>query len=139
MSPVTPTTTPPSEAPARLSTLLLVGITTAAATFTILVVGGSGSIEILPVRVAYDVMAAVALIIWLVVAAVRPSWRPASVLLPAIAAILLAFTISAITSTLPRISIEMLGYAILLVLLYLLLVATGAAPRRSASTWAVSP
>lgn len=107
----------------RLSTTLLILATTTGATFTILLAGGSGSLEALPVRVIYDAMAAMALIPWLVVAAFRPGWWPSSRLTPVIMVCLAVFAVSTVTSRVPRLSAEMLGYAVLLAELYLLLVA----------------
>ena len=107
----------------RLSTTLLIFATTTGVTFTILLAGGSGSLEALPVRIIYDAMAAIAILPWLAVAVFRPYWRPSSRLAPAILACLAAFAISTATSRYPRLSVEMLGYAVLLALLYLLTVA----------------
>jgi len=108
---------------ARLSTLLLVLATTAGATFTILIAPGSGSFEVQLLRVVYDGMAAVTLLPWLAIAALRPAWRPRSHLLPALALVIAVFGVSAATSRVPRLSFEMFVYAILLVEVYLLLVA----------------
>lgn len=105
----------------RLSTLLLIIGTTAGATFTILVAGGAGP-QSLVVRIVYDAMAAIVLIPWLVVAFFRPDWRPASQLMPALLVILAVFAVSTVTSRVPRLSLEMLGYVFLLVGVYLLLV-----------------
>jgi O-antigen ligase/tetratricopeptide (TPR) repeat protein len=106
----------------RLGTTLLVVVSTIGVMFTILLAGGSGLLESLSVRVAYLAMAGAALIPWLIVAIVRPSWRPASRIAPAILACLVAFGVSTVTSTHPRLSLESLAYAVLLAELYLLLV-----------------
>ena len=106
----------------RAARLALVLATTVGATFTVLVAGGSGSLEALPIRTIYIGMAALALIPWLVGAIFRPSWHPSSRLAPGIVAILVAYVIATITSRNPRLSVEMLGYAVLLMLVYLLLV-----------------
>ena len=68
-------------------------------------------------------MAVVAIVSWLLVAAFRRDWLPSSRLVPAIAACLAAFAIATVTSRIPRLSAEMLAYAVLLAELYLLLVA----------------
>lgn len=115
--------------PERLATLGLVAATTAAATFAVLIAGGSGSLESSQVRLAYDLMATLALVPWLVVAALRPAWWPSSRLWPAIVVCLAVFAVSAITSRVPRLSAEMVGYAVLLAELYLLLVALMRRPR----------
>jgi len=113
----------PSTRAGRFATALLIVVITAGAMFTILLAGGSGLLGLLEVREIYDAMAALALIPWLLIAVLRPAWRPASRLAPAIVACLVAFALSTITSQQPRLSIEMLGYSILLAELYLLLVA----------------
>ncbi len=107
----------------RLPTTLMVLVTTIGATVTVLVAGGSGPLELHRIRLTYDLMAALALIPWLILAVFRPGWRPSSRLAPAIVACLAVFTVSTVTSREPRLSVEMLGYAILLAELYLLLVA----------------
>lgn len=107
----------------RLSRTLLVFATTAGATFTVLIAGGSGTLDVGAIRLVYVLMAAVALVPWLAIAVVRPSWRPSSRLAPALATCVAVFAISTVTSRFPRLSIEMLGYAILLSEVYLLLVA----------------
>lgn len=107
----------------RASDLALILATTAGATYAILIAPGSGSFEVQPLRVVYDAMAAVALLPWLAISVVRPAWRPSSQLLPALVLVIAVFGISSLTSRVPRLSVEMLGYAILLVEVYLLLVA----------------
>lgn len=107
----------------RLPTLLLVLATTAGATYTILIAAGSGSLDVPALRLVYDAMAAAALLPWLVISVVRPDWRPRSQLLPAIGLVIVVFAISSATSRVPRLSFEMLGYAVLLAEVYLLLVA----------------
>ncbi len=106
--------------PDRVARLVLVIATTTGATYTIVV---AGWFESLALRLVYDAMAAIALIPWLVLAVFRRDWRPSSRLIPAIIACLAAFAISSATSRVPRISVEMFGYAVLLAEVYLLLVA----------------
>jgi O-antigen ligase len=113
----------------RFATPLIVVSTGAAAMFTVLLAGGSGWFDFGVFRLIYDGMALVAIVPWLLVAAFRRDWLPASRLAPAIAACLAAFAIATITSRAPRLSVEMLGYAILLGELYLLLVALMRRPR----------
>ncbi|MDA8201719.1 MAG: O-antigen ligase family protein [Chloroflexi bacterium] len=108
--------------PGGPTTALIVMATTVAATFTMLFAGGSGSLENGLFRILYDLGAASALIIWLVMGAWRPGWLPSSSLLAAISAALAVFTVASVTSRVPRLSLEMLGYAVLLAGLYLLLV-----------------
>lgn len=107
---------------------LVVG-TTLGALFVVLIAGGSGSLESVGVRLVYDTVAALALVPWLAVATFRPGWLPSSRLWPAVVACLAAFAISTITSRAPRLSLEMLSYAVLLAELYLLLVVLMRRPR----------
>lgn len=107
----------------RLSAMLLIVVTTTGATFTLLVAGGSGTLDLQSVRLIFVLMAAVALIPWLAIGAVVPRWRPSSRLMPALLLCIAVFAISTVTSRVPRLSVEMLGYAVLLVEVYLLLVA----------------
>lgn len=79
-------------------------------------------------RVVSVVLAAVALATWGVVAVRRPSWRPRSAISPAFALPLAAFALTTLTSERPRVSVEYLGYAVVLVALYLLLRALMAHP-----------
>ncbi|MGE5290668.1 MAG: O-antigen ligase family protein [Micromonosporaceae bacterium] len=73
-------------------------------------------------RLAGDVIAAAVLLVWLVLAARDTTFLPSTRLMPAVVACLLAFCISTLASANVRLSAEMLGYAVLLVLLYMLLV-----------------
>lgn len=59
---------------------------------------------------------------WALAMRSNPAWRPRSVLLPAILASLASLAISTVFSRYPRISLEYLGYAVVLAALYLLLV-----------------
>ena len=59
---------------------------------------------------------------WAIVAWRRPDWRPRSVLLPAILACVASLAMSTAFSQHPRLSVEYLGYTIILAALYLLLV-----------------
>ena len=74
------------------------------------------------VRALSVVLAGMALGSWAIVARLDPAWRPRSVLLPAIVVCLASLAISTAFSRYPRISVEYLGYAVLLASLYLLLV-----------------
>ncbi|HXI45101.1 MAG TPA: O-antigen ligase family protein [Candidatus Acidoferrales bacterium] len=73
-------------------------------------------------RVATMVVSAALLGCWAAVAWRQPEWRPRSALWPAIVAVLVSLTVSTITSRSPRVSVEYLGYAVVLIALYLLLV-----------------
>lgn len=85
-------------------------------------VGGSWSGLYLPeLRLISVFLAAGGLAAWLVAAVRSPGWRPRSVLLPAILACLASLAVSTMTSRYPAISLEYLGYALVLTALYLLL------------------
>ncbi len=103
----------------RLATAGLVVATTLTAMFAVLVAGSYGLVEF---RLAYDGIVAAALVPWLVIAAFNRSWLPSSWLMTAIVACLAAFAVSTVTSRVPRLSLEMLGYAVLLAQLYLFVV-----------------
>jgi len=107
----------------RLLTSGLIAATSGGVAFTVLVAGGSGSLDFSVIRQIYIGMAGISILPWLAMAIVKPSWRPASSLAPAILVFLVVFAISTITSRFPRLSAEMLGYAVLLTELYLILVA----------------
>jgi O-antigen ligase len=113
----------------RMPLAFLIVATTLAATFAVIVAGGAASLEVFSVRVIYDVVAGLALIPWLLVSVFRPGWRPASRLMPAIVICLVVYGISTATSRNPRLSVEMLGYAVLLAGIYVLLVALMRRPR----------
>jgi O-antigen ligase/tetratricopeptide (TPR) repeat protein len=92
------------------------------ATYAALVGGGWLGIYSPELRITSMVLSGVGLAAWIVVATKRPSWRPRSVLLPAVVACLASLTVSTIFSDHPRVSLEYLGYAWILAALYLLLV-----------------
>jgi tetratricopeptide (TPR) repeat protein len=120
-----------SSAPlhARLSARMLVWIGIATAAIWLVVIGGGwlgiydSSLRIVTVSIAAIVLGG-----WAAVAWRRPVWRPRSVLMPAILACLGSLAISTAFSRVPRVSLEYLGYAILLAALYLLLVRLMATP-----------
>ena len=84
--------------------------------------GGWQGIYTSSLRLTSVALAAAALATWAVVARSHPEWRPRSALTPAIAVALTSLTVSTLLSRFPRISVEYLGYAIVLSALYLLLV-----------------
>jgi tetratricopeptide (TPR) repeat protein len=96
--------------------------------YLVFVGGGWQGIYTTTIRQVSVALAGLSLATWVATALLRPGWRPSSVLLPVIAACLGAFAISTVTSRYPRVSVEYLGYAILLAALYLLLVRLLAAP-----------
>src|SRR4051812_3273568 len=99
-----------------------------AAAWLVFVGGGWLGIYTTELRVITVSIAGLILLGWAVVAWRDPSWRPRSVLAPAIVACLGSMTISTIFSRVPRVSLEYFGYAILLAALYLLMVQLMARP-----------
>jgi tetratricopeptide (TPR) repeat protein len=81
-----------------------------------------------PYRVLTLILAIVGIVVWMVVAARNPEWRPRSALAPAFAAALLAFLLSTVMSRYPRFGFEYLAWSILLVALYLILQRLMASP-----------
>src|SRR5512143_3694741 len=101
--------------------LLWIGI--ASATVYLVLFGGSWyGIYVPSLRLLSIGLAAAALIVWAGIAFRTPRWRPRTNLLPAIVGALASLTIATVCSSVPRISAEYLGYSIILVALYLLLV-----------------
>jgi O-antigen ligase len=98
------------------------------AAYLVFIGGGWLGIYTAGLRIATVSLAAVVLGGWAFVAWRRPEWRPRSVLLPAILACLASLAISTAFSRVPRVSLEYLGYGILLAALYLLLVRLMADP-----------
>ena len=98
------------------------------ATYLIFAGGNWWGIYTPPLRIVTMACAAGLLGAWAVIAWRRPAWRPRSVMFPAVAACLASLAISTAFSRSPRISLEYLGYAIVLAALYLLLVRLFADP-----------
>ncbi|HYK94607.1 MAG TPA: O-antigen ligase family protein [Candidatus Dormibacteraeota bacterium] len=98
------------------------------ATYLIFIGGSWSGIYSAPLRIITMSLAAATLLVWVLVAWKRPAWRPRSVLWPAILASLASLAISTVFSRVPRVSLEYLGYAIVLAALYLLLVRLFADP-----------
>src|SRR5205085_5025173 len=83
-----------------------------------LLVGGAWlGIYTAQLRVVTMFVTAVLLGAWTLVAIRSPSWRPRSALWPAMVAVLASMTISTITSRVQRVSLEYLGYAVVLIAL----------------------
>lgn len=99
-----------------------------AAAWLVFVGGGWLGIYTTELRDITVSIAGLILLGWAIVAWRDPSWRPRSVMAPAIVACLGSMTISTIFSRVPRVSLEYLGYAILLAALYLLMVRLLASP-----------
>jgi tetratricopeptide (TPR) repeat protein len=96
--------------------------------YLVFIGGGWWGIYLPTLRIITLVVAAIAFAAWAIVAARDPAWRPRSNLWPAIAAVLGSMAVSTLFSTDQRISAEYLGYAVLLVAAYLLLVRLFAHP-----------
>jgi len=92
------------------------------AVYLIYIGGGWWGIYSPYLRIATMLLAATTLGAWAVVASRDPAWRPRSVMWPSIVAVLGAMAISTVFSRVPRVSLEYLGYTVVLVPLYLLLV-----------------
>lgn len=90
----------------------------------IVVAGGGGSAgTLVPVfRLITQVILALAIGIWVVVAWRMPQYRPATTMWPVVIAVILGFAIATVGSWNLRLSIEFLAYSVLLMTLYLLLV-----------------
>ena len=80
-------------------------------------------------RILSLAIVAIGLATWLVAAYWRPEWRPATAIWPAALALpLAALTMATLSSRFPRLGLEFLAWAVLLVALYLLLVRVLATP-----------
>jgi len=90
--------------------------------YLVFIGGGWSGIYMPAIRLTSVILAGLVLAIWAVLFLRRPSLRPRSNLMPAIAASLGSFAISTMFSRFPGVSLEYLGYAIVLASLYLLLV-----------------
>jgi tetratricopeptide (TPR) repeat protein len=94
----------------------------ALATYLVFIGGGWLGIYTPELRIATMLGAAALLAGWWLAARRSAFWRPQSALLPAIFAALASLAISTLFSRVPRVSLEYLGYAVVLAALYLLLV-----------------
>ena len=111
------------QARRRSDPKLLVWFAMVLALVYFVVLGGSWfGIYFSPLRITSVSLAAVAIASWIFVARRSHSWRPSSFLMPAIGAALGSLAISTVFSRSPRISLEYLGYSIVLAALYLLFV-----------------
>ena len=92
-------------------------------------IGGGAAATLDPrLRMSSQVLIGAVIAVWTLVALRRPEWRPRSVLPPGLAVALAAFALSTALAPRPRLGIEYLAYAFLLVVLYLLLVRLLAVP-----------
>lgn len=87
------------------------------------VVGGGAftGLYIVEMRIISVASVVLAILVWLVVAARDPGWRPTSAVAPAMGAVLAALAVSLATSSHPTIGLDYLGYAVLLAGAYLIL------------------
>ena len=92
------------------------------AVYLVLLGGGFPGIYSAWLRTASTAIIAVVLLVWLIIASRRPSWRPGTAIWPAFAAALAAFVVGIALSRTPRLGLDYLAYALLLTCLYLLLV-----------------
>jgi len=107
---------------ASLGRLLAWAVIAALAVFVLFFGGAWLGLYLTDLRIFTVATAGCLLGAWAVVAWRNAAWRPRSVLLPAMLTCLASLAISATFSRYPRISVEYLGYAVLLAALYLLLV-----------------
>jgi O-antigen ligase len=113
----------PASPRPRMDRRLLAWLAIVAGIVYLVVLGGSWFGIYFPgLRVASVGMAAAGIVAWAWVARRSPLWRASSVLTPAIAAVIASLAVSTLFSRSPRISLEYLGYTIVLATLYLLLV-----------------
>jgi tetratricopeptide (TPR) repeat protein len=98
------------------------------AAYLVFIGGGWLGIYTTELRVITVSLTGVLLAVWAIVAWRDPFWRPRTVMAPALIACLGSLAISTMFSRVPRVSLEYLGYAILLAALYLLLVRLMASP-----------
>jgi O-antigen ligase len=114
----------------RDRTVRLIGwpLTIVGFTYLVLIGGGFPGVFAPAFRMADVVIAAIALVLWLVASFYHPRWRPNTVLWPAFGTMLIAFAVTTVTSVLPRLSLEYVAYAVVLIGLYLLLVRLQAHP-----------
>jgi O-antigen ligase/tetratricopeptide (TPR) repeat protein len=92
------------------------------ATFVLFFGGAWLGLYLTDLRIVTITAAGALLAAWGIAAWRNPAWRAGSVLLPAMLACLASLAVSTIFSRYPRISLEYLGYAVVLAGLYLLLV-----------------
>lgn len=117
-TPGAPSPTAPRSSPLIVVTWAAVGL---GMLWLVALGGGFYGIYSPELRLVSVLIAAAAFVAWAVAAIRYPSWRPCSSIWPALALPLAAFAVSTGFSQRPRISVEYLGYAVLLVALYLLL------------------
>ncbi len=91
-------------------------------TYLVFFGGGWFGLYVSQIRIASLVLLVALFGVWVVAAWRHLAWRPRSVLMPAIVAILFALAASTLVSRYPRQSVEYLGFAVILAGLYLLLV-----------------
>ena len=118
-------------------TLIRVGFVLIMA-YVVLLGGGFGGTQVLGLRILNLGLAAVVLLTWAVVSWRHPSWRPRTAIWPAIVVPLAAVALTTALSRYPRLGLEYLTWAALLMALYLLLVRIMAVPsmREQMGAWA---
>lgn len=90
--------------------------------YAVLVGGGWAGIHLVTLRTVSLVLVAVALVGWFLVSLRDPRWRPQSAIWPTLVLPLVALVLSTLASAWPRLGVEYVAWAMLLVALYLLLV-----------------
>ncbi|MBA2381793.1 MAG: O-antigen ligase family protein [Chloroflexi bacterium] len=107
---------------ARLLTSLLFACLAVLTIYLVFIGGGWPGIYSVQLRTTSLYLIALSLGTWLVLATIRPSWRPGSALAPGLVLCLVALAVSTIFSRQPRLGYDYLAYSVLLVGMYLLLV-----------------
>ena len=90
--------------------------------YALMVGGGYEGIHDVSWRLVSLILIGVTLAGWAILALRRPEWRPGTAIWPALVAPLVAMVLSLLLAELPRLGVEYVAWAFLLVAIYLLLV-----------------
>ncbi len=94
----------------------------AAVTWVVLIGGGYAGIEVGLLRQLNLAIITIGLAVWAVLAWRRPTWRPRSAIWPALLVPYVILIVATVASSLPRLGVDYLAWATLLIALYLMLV-----------------
>ena len=90
--------------------------------YAVLIGGAWAGIYLGGLRMISLALVAVGLIVWLLLSLRDPRWRPSTAIWPTLVLPLVALALTTLTAWLPRLGLEYVAWAVLLVALYLLLV-----------------
>lgn len=90
--------------------------------YAVLIGGGWAGIYLGSLRLASLAIVALGLIVWLALSLRDPRWQPRTAIWPTLVLPIAALALTTVTSWLPRLGLEYVAWAVLLVALYLLLV-----------------